>query len=104
MRLLTIDSSVFVSAARPTEPSNAESLAFLAWVRRNVRAIFAHVSTGGGGRGAEFNGQRGKLGSTIRAVDRATSQSCSSRWMRVWPGSRLPLALNTACEVLMRRF
>jgi predicted nucleic acid-binding protein len=33
VRLLTIDSSVFVSAARPTEPSHAESLEFLGWVR-----------------------------------------------------------------------
>ena len=40
MRLLTIDSSVFVSAARPTEPSNAESLAFLAWVRAERPRLF----------------------------------------------------------------
>jgi predicted nucleic acid-binding protein len=40
MRLLTIDSSVFVSAARPSEPSNAESLAFLAWVRAERPRLF----------------------------------------------------------------
>jgi len=33
MRLLTIDSSVFVSAARPNEIGNAESTGFLKWVR-----------------------------------------------------------------------
>lgn len=40
MRLLTVDSSVFVSAARPTEPSNTESLAFLAWVRAVRSRLF----------------------------------------------------------------
>ena len=33
MRLLTIDSSVFVSAARPIEIAHADSTAFLSWVR-----------------------------------------------------------------------
>lgn len=36
MRLITIDSSVFVSAARPSEISHAESTNFLNWVR-NLR-------------------------------------------------------------------
>jgi predicted nucleic acid-binding protein len=40
MRLLTIDSSVFVSAARPREPGHAESLAFLAWVRAARPRLF----------------------------------------------------------------
>lgn len=40
MRLLTIDSSVFVSAARPSETSNAESAAFLAWVRTTRPRLF----------------------------------------------------------------
>ncbi len=40
MRLLTIDSSVFVSAARPREPGNPESTAFLAWVRTERPRLF----------------------------------------------------------------
>jgi predicted nucleic acid-binding protein len=40
MRLLTIDSSVFVSAACPSETSNAESAAFLAWVRTTRPRLF----------------------------------------------------------------
>lgn len=34
MRLLTIDSSVFVSAARSSEAGHRDSTAFLAWVRQ----------------------------------------------------------------------
>ena len=40
MRLLTIDSSVFVSAARPSETGNAESTRFLAWVRESRPRLF----------------------------------------------------------------
>ena len=40
MRLLTIDSSVFVSAARPSEIGNAESTAFLIWVRNTRPRLF----------------------------------------------------------------
>jgi predicted nucleic acid-binding protein len=40
MRLLTIDSSVFVSAARPSEIGHAESTAFLAWVRNKRTRLF----------------------------------------------------------------
>jgi predicted nucleic acid-binding protein len=40
MRLVTIDSSVFVSATRSSEPSNAESAAFLAWVRSERPRLF----------------------------------------------------------------
>jgi predicted nucleic acid-binding protein len=40
MRLLTIDSSVFVSAARPSEIGNAESTAFLTWVRNTRPHLF----------------------------------------------------------------
>jgi predicted nucleic acid-binding protein len=40
MRLLTIDSSVFVSAARPSEIGHAESTAFLSWVRNTRPRLF----------------------------------------------------------------
>ena len=40
MRLLTIDSSVFVSAARQAETGNAESTSFLAWVRESRPRLF----------------------------------------------------------------
>ena len=40
MRLITIDSSVFVSAARPGEPGNAESTSFLSWVRKLRPRLF----------------------------------------------------------------
>jgi len=40
MRLLTIDSSVFVSAARPSEIGHAESTAFLVWVRNKRTRLF----------------------------------------------------------------
>ena len=40
MRLLTIDSSVFVSAARPSEIGNTESTSFLAWVRNTRPRLF----------------------------------------------------------------
>jgi len=40
MRLLTIDSSVFVSAARPSEIANAESTTFLTWVRNTRPRLF----------------------------------------------------------------
>ena len=40
MRLLTIDSSVFVSAARRSEIGNAESMTFLAWVRKSRPRLF----------------------------------------------------------------
>lgn len=40
MRLLTIDSSVFVSAARSGEVGNRESMAFLSWVRRRRPRLF----------------------------------------------------------------
>ena len=40
MRLLTIDSSVFVSAARRSEIGNAESKSFLAWVRESRPRLF----------------------------------------------------------------
>jgi len=45
MRLLTIDSSVFVSAARPSEPGNVESKAFLAWVRSERPRLFLPTLT-----------------------------------------------------------
>ena len=45
MRLLTIDSSVFVSAARLSEPGNAESMAFLAWVRAERPRLFLPTLT-----------------------------------------------------------
>jgi predicted nucleic acid-binding protein len=38
--LLTIDSSVFVSAARRSEIGNAESTTFLAWVRESHPRLF----------------------------------------------------------------
>lgn len=40
MRLLTIDSSVFVSAARPREPGHKDCTAFLAWVRKERPRLF----------------------------------------------------------------
>lgn len=40
MRLLTIDSSVFVSAARPGEPGHADSAAFFAWARKERPRLF----------------------------------------------------------------
>jgi predicted nucleic acid-binding protein len=40
MRLLTIDSSIFVSAARPSEFGNPESTAFLTWVRNQRPRLF----------------------------------------------------------------
>jgi predicted nucleic acid-binding protein len=40
MRLITIDSSVFVSAARPNEVGNRESTTFLSWVRRDRPRLF----------------------------------------------------------------
>ncbi len=40
MRLLSIDSSVFVSAARQGEPGHVESRAFLAWVRAARPRLF----------------------------------------------------------------
>jgi predicted nucleic acid-binding protein len=40
MRLLTIDSSVFVSAARPSEIGNTECTAFLTWVRNTRPRLF----------------------------------------------------------------
>ena len=40
MRLITIDSSVFVSAARQGEVGNAESVRFLSWVRRFRPRLF----------------------------------------------------------------
>ena len=40
MRLLTIDASVFVSAARPSEIGHAESTAFLTWVRNTRPRLF----------------------------------------------------------------
>jgi predicted nucleic acid-binding protein len=40
VRLLTIDSSVFVSAARQAETGNAESTRFLAWVRESRPRLF----------------------------------------------------------------
>lgn len=40
MRLLTIDSSVFVSAARPSESDHTESTAFLRWVRSQRPRLF----------------------------------------------------------------
>jgi predicted nucleic acid-binding protein len=40
MRLVTIDSSVFVSAARPSEVGFQESRAFLQWVRRARPRLF----------------------------------------------------------------
>ncbi len=45
MRLLTIDSSVFVSAARPSEPGNLESKAFLTWVRAERPRLFLPTLT-----------------------------------------------------------
>jgi predicted nucleic acid-binding protein len=40
MRLLAIDSSVFVSAARPSEIGHVESTAFLTWVRNTRPRLF----------------------------------------------------------------
>lgn len=40
MRLLTIDSSVFVSAARQAETGNPESTRFLEWVRESRPRLF----------------------------------------------------------------
>jgi predicted nucleic acid-binding protein len=40
MRLITVDSSVFVSAARPSEPGFQESTTFLAWVRQGQPRLF----------------------------------------------------------------
>jgi predicted nucleic acid-binding protein len=40
MRLLTIDSSVFVSRARPQEPGHPESVDFLKWVRAMRPRLF----------------------------------------------------------------
>ncbi len=40
MRLVTVDSSVFVSAARPSEAGFHESTAFLAWARRARPRLF----------------------------------------------------------------
>ena len=40
MRLITIDSSVFVSAARQGEVGNPESARFLSWVRRFRPRLF----------------------------------------------------------------
>lgn len=40
MRLLTVDSSVFVSAARSGEISNIESTAFLSWARPTRPRLF----------------------------------------------------------------
>jgi predicted nucleic acid-binding protein len=40
VRLITIDSSVFVSAARQGEVGNAESVRFLSWVRRFRPRLF----------------------------------------------------------------
>jgi predicted nucleic acid-binding protein len=40
MRLITIASSVFVSAARPSEAGNLESTTFLGWVRRARPRLF----------------------------------------------------------------
>jgi len=40
MRLLTVDSSVFVSAARSGEISNIESTAFLSWARQTRPRLF----------------------------------------------------------------
>ena len=40
MRLLTIDASVFVSAARPSERGHAESTSFLEWVRKARPRLF----------------------------------------------------------------
>jgi len=40
MRLLTVDSSVFVSSARPSEPGFQESTAFLEWVRHARPRLF----------------------------------------------------------------
>ena len=40
MRLLTIDSSVFVSRARPQEPGHPQSVDFLEWVRTAGPRLF----------------------------------------------------------------
>jgi predicted nucleic acid-binding protein len=40
MRLITIDSSVFVSAARSSEAGHHDSTAFLAWVRQERPRLF----------------------------------------------------------------
>jgi len=40
MRLITVDSSVFVSAARPAEAGFQESTAFLEWARRARPRLF----------------------------------------------------------------
>lgn len=40
MRLITIDSSVFVGAARPRETGHAESTVFMAWIRGERPRLF----------------------------------------------------------------
>lgn len=40
MYLITIDSSIFVSAARPSEMSHGDSTAFLGWVRSQRPRVF----------------------------------------------------------------
>lgn len=40
MRLLTVDASVFVSAARRSEKGHAKSVTFLRWVRENRPRLF----------------------------------------------------------------
>ena len=40
MRLLTVDSSVFVSAARPNELHSTDAVAFLAWVHAERPRLF----------------------------------------------------------------
>jgi predicted nucleic acid-binding protein len=40
MRLITVDSSVFVSAARPSEPGFQDCTTFLAWVRQGQPRLF----------------------------------------------------------------
>ena len=40
MRLITIDASVFVSAAQPRAAGNLESTTFLRWVRRGRPRLF----------------------------------------------------------------
>ena len=40
MRLITIDASVFVSVARPSEAGTLESTTFLSWVRRARPRLF----------------------------------------------------------------
>ena len=90
MRLLTIDSSVFVSAARPSETGNAESTRFLAWVRESRPRLFlptlllAEVSaalsrTGSAaGLAQQYALAIGQLPNTVLALDEGLARQAAA--------------------------